>query len=560
MIKPHGGKLINKNASSQEREEILNKKYKKLVLNIEQIKDAKNIAQGAYSPLEGFMKENDFKRVVSEMRLANGLVWSIPIVLDIDKKEDFEGEKQVLLIDSNEKPIALLKDIEIYSYDKDLFAENVFGTKDRKHPGVDGVYNMKEFLIGGEIKLLDTTQDYFPEYNFSPAQTREEFQKRGWQKVVAFQTRNVPHRGHEFVQKQGLKQVDGLFVQPVIGEKKIGDFKDEYILISYDILINNHYPKDKVFLGILPLKMRYAGPREAIFHALIRKNFGCTHFIVGRDHAGVGDYYGSLDAIKIFDKFKPGEIDINILKLPEDVAFWPEKSKHFWASQVPEGKGLIFSGTKIRQAIQGKQDPPEYMIRPAVYGLLSQSENVLVDETYKDKKKQKGFVLWFTGLSMAGKTTVADRVAKILKNRGMKIERFDGDVFRKTISKDLGFSQEDRAENIRRVGLVSKLLSHNGLGVINSFMSPYRKGREDIRKQANNFIEVFCNCPVEVCEARDDKGLYARARKGEFKNFIGISAPYEETENPEIELKTDQQSIEQCVDSVIKYMEDNNII
>ena len=559
MIQPHGGKLINKHVSLQEKEDILNNldKYKKIELNIEQLKDVKNIANGAYSPLQGFLKKHDFNSVVSKMRLKNSIVWPIPIVLDIDEQIK---EKDIMLT-FNGKPEALLKDIEIYKYDKDEFVENVFKTKDRSHPGVDHVYNMKEFLIGGEIKLLDSTHDYFPEYNFTPIETRAEFKKRGWETIVAFQTRNVPHRGHEFVQKQGLKEVDGLFIQPVIGEKKIGDFKDEYILISYDILIKKHYPENKVFLAILPLKMRYAGPREAVFHALVRKNFGCTHFIVGRDHAGVGEFYRPLDAIKIFDKFKQGEIGINILALPEDVAYWPEKGQHFWLSEVPQGKGLVFSGTKIRQAIKDKSMPEEYMIRPVIFNLLSQSKGVLVDEEYNNRDMKKGFTLWFTGLSQAGKTTIADGVTSILEQRGMSIERFDGDVFRKTISKDLGYSKQDRAENVRRVGLISRLLSNNGMFVISSFMSPYREGRNKLRQSINNFIEVFCNCPFEVCEQRDIKGVYEKARKGELPHFIGLPAnPYEESEDPEIELHTDKQDIEQCINKVIKYLETNEYI
>lgn len=557
MIQAHGGKLISKHISLQEKEDILNKEYKKIELNMEQVKDVNNIANGVYSPLQGFLKKDDFKRVVSKMRLKNGLVWPIPIVLDID--EEIQGD---VLLTFNGKPAALLKDTETYKYDKDEFCEQVFKTKDRRHPGVDDVYRMKDFLIGGEVVLLESIHSHFPEYDFTPIETRAEFQKRGWETIVAFQTRNVPHRGHEFVQKQGLKEVDGLFIQPVIGEKKIGDFKDEYILISYDILIKKHYPENKAFLGILPLKMRYAGPREAVFHALIRKNFGCTHFIVGRDHAGVGDYYGPLEAIEIFKEFKDEEIGINILALPEDVAYWPEKGQHFWLSEVPEGNGLTFGGRDIRKAIDERKMPEEHMVRPVIFNLLvSQSTGALVDEEYKRKDRTKGFTLWFTGLSQAGKTTVADGVAEVLKQRGMNIERFDGDVFRKTISKDLGFSKQDRAENVRRVGLISRLLSNNGAIVINSFMSPYKEGRKKLRKSINKFIEVYCNCPFDVCEQRDVKGVYARARKGEMPHFIGLPAnPYEESEDPEIELHTDKQGIDECINKIISYLESNGYI
>ncbi len=560
---PHGGKLIDRSLSFQERQEVLKNidRFKTLTLDIEQIKDVKNIARGVYSPLTGFLKKDNFQKVVSKMRLSDGTVWPIPIVLDISK-EDFQRikkEKDVLLTDCHAKPIALLEDIEIYPYNKDFFAQGVFGTRDRNHPGVKEVYKMREFLIGGDIKLLDETREPFPEYNFSPKETRKAFQKRGWKSVVAFQTRNVPHRGHEFLQKTALKEVDGLFIQPVIGKKKIDDFKDEYILISYEILINKYYPNNRTSLGILPLKMRYAGPREAIFHALIRKNFGCTHFIVGRDHAGIGDYYGPFDAQNIFDNFKKEEIDINILKYPE-VVYCLQKKMHTFIDQCPPAERLSFSGTKIREQIKSKENPPSYFMRPEVFSFLAQSRNAFVDDEYKKTSNQKGFVLWFTGLSQAGKTTAGNKVYEILKEKGLKLERLDGDIVRRSLSSDLGFSKEGRDENIKRVTHVAKLLSRNGTKVICSFISPYIKTRGKIRKEVTNLIEVFCNCPLEICEKRDKKGLYQKARKGKIQHFTGISDPYEAPENPEIELHTDIETVEESTNEVITYLKENEFI
>ncbi len=562
MISAHGRKLIDKTLSPQEKRDILENidSFKKIKLDVEQVKDVKNIAYGVYSPLTGFLKEDDFNRVVSEMRLTNGVIWPIPIVLDISA-EDYKrikNEKEVLLIDGK-KPVAHLENIQIFPYDKHSLAKNMFGTKDKDHPGVSEVYKMGKFLIGGEVKLLDDSREPFPEYNFTPQQTRKIFRERGWETVVAFQTRNVPHLGHEFLQKQALKETDGLFIQPVIGEKKIRDFKDEYILISYEILINQYYQKDKTFLGILPLKMRYAGPREAVFHALIRKNFGCSHFIVGRDHAGCGDYYGPFDAQKIFNNFKKEEIGIEILKYPE-VVYWPKKKIHLFQPECPKEEAVSFSGTKLREHIQIKNTPPEYVIRPAVYNFLSQSKNALVDEMYKNQVDQKGFVLWFTGLSQAGKTTVGNRVHQILKEKGLKLERLDGDIVRQSLSKDLGFSKEDRDENIRRITMVARLLSKNNIGTICSFISPYRKIRDMARRETNNFIEVFCNAPLEICEKRDKKGLYQKAKRGEISNFTGVSDPYESPQNPEIELRTGQETIEESTNKIIKYLEENNFI
>jgi sulfate adenylyltransferase len=565
--KPHGGRLVDRKVTPKKRQEILKKrkKFKSLELNVEQIKDTKNIARGVYSPLTGFLRKDNFNEVAKNMRLVGGTVWPIPIVLDLDESsyKDIKEEKDVILVDKEEKPVALLSNIEIYNYDKDFFAKNVFGTLDKKHPGVEAIYKMGKYLVGGEIHLLDDSKEPFPELNLTPKETRKKFTDQGWKNVVAFQTRNVPHSGHEYLQKYALRGVDGLFVQPVIGEKKIEDFKDEYILASYQVLIDKHYPKDKVVLGILPLKMRYAGPREAIFHAIIRKNFGCTHFIVGRDHAGVGDYYHPFAAQEIFDQFKSNEIGVEILKYPE-VIFCKSCADHQFVDGCDhsESDKISFSGTKLRENIKNKTQPPFYIIRPEVYNLLSSSANSLVDPMYKKpkSKNQKGFVLWITGLSQAGKTTVADRAYDILADRGIRAERLDGDIVREELTRDLGFSKEDRDENIRRVGFVAKLLSKNGVGVIASFISPYRSHREDVRRTVDNFVEVFCSAPVEICEERDTKGLYQRARKGEIENFTGISDPYEVPESPEVELRTHEETIEESVGKLVSYLEEKGYI
>lgn len=565
MILPHGGQLINRVASQAEKQEILKraKDYKALVLNEEKITDVKNTALGVYSPLTGFLRRDDCRNVLTEMRLANGLVWPIPIVLDISK-EDYQrlkNEKCLLLTNQDNQPIALLEEPEFYTYDKTLFAKNVFGTDDEKHPGVKNVYQMNECLAGGEIKLLDASKEVFPEINFTPEETRKIFQQRGWQTVVAFQTRNVPHRGHEFLQKYALQSTDGLFVQPVIGEKKVEDFKDEFILASYQLLMDKFYPRDKTFLGILTLKMRYAGPREAVFHALLRKNFGCSHFIVGRDHAGVGDYYGPFDAQKIFDRFKKEDIGIEILKYG-NVVWCTACSEFVFEGACPHSSAtqVSFSGSEIRERIQNKKYLPNFFMRPEIQGLLSFSLNPMVDASYNEKRRsgqgQKGFVLWFTGLPSSGKSTIANFVYETLKQKGRPVERLDGDIVRQSLTKDLGFSREDRDENIRRVGLVANALSKNGLGVLASFVSPYQKQRQGLREGIKNFIEVFCRCPAEVCEERDVKGLYARAKLGEIKNFTGVDDPYEEPVSPEIILQTDKETVEQCAKHVLGYLKE----
>lgn len=537
------------------------KRLKKLKVSNSYIQDAINIANGVYAPLVGFLREKDFQSVLDNMRLANGQVWSMPIIIDIgeDDYSKLKNEKKLVLIDADDRIKVVLDNIEIYGYNKNELAKKVYGTLDKNHPGVAEAMARGEYLVGGDVLWVDDSRKSFCEHNLTPAETKQIFKNKGWQTVVAFQTRNVPHLGHEFLQKQALKEADGLFIQPVIGKKKVADFKDEYIMAAYEILIDKYFPENRVVLGALPLKMRYAGPREAIVHALIRKNYGCTHFIVGRDHAGVGNYYKPTVAQDIFNKFKKNEIGIKILKYSE-VVYCKSKKQHCFIDECKKDNIINFSGTKLREKIKNKKQPPEYIMRPEIYNFLSFSYNLLVDETYKKHNNHKGFVLWLTGLSASGKTTIADEVSKILEKNNIKIERLDGDVVRETLTKDLGFSKEDRDENIKRIGLVVKLLSNNGIGVIASFISPYREQRKELKDKIENFIEVFVDTPLEICEKRDAKGLYKKARAGEIKNFTGISDPYEKPKNPDIHLETDKMSVEESVKMVIKYLKKNNYI
>jgi sulfate adenylyltransferase len=571
MIQPHGGRLINRSLSKKDQKRILARQDKLATLKLDKelVTDVINIADGAYSPLTGFLKQADFQAVLDKMRLASGIVWPIPIVLDITQKqyERLKDKNEVLLKDQTGKPTALLTQPEFYQYDKQEFAQKVYGTTDKKHPGVAAVCEMGPYLVGGEIQKLSNGRGLFSDFNYTPNQTREIFKQRGWETITAFQTRNVPHRGHEFLQMQALARTDGLFIQPVVGEKKLQDFKDEYIVGAYDILVQRYYPTQRVLLGILPLKMRYAGPREAVLHAIIRKNYGCTHFIIGRDHAGAKDYYAPYAAQKIFDEFAPDEIGVQILKFSE-VVYYPQYKMHDFVQESiaadknqNQNKAIHFSGTKIRDLVKKQQEPPSYLMRPEIYQLLTNSYNTMVDQQYKHtNNNKKGFVLWFTGLSQSGKTTIADKVYKLLKEQGIKVERLDGDVVRESLTKDLGFSKEDRDKNITRVGFVASLLSKNGVGVVASFISPYKERRKHLRKTVSNFIEVYVSTPLEVCEKRDKKGLYKQARAGKIKNFTGISDPYEEPQNPEILLSPHKDPLEMSVQKVMDYLQENKFI
>ncbi len=364
MPKPHGGKLIDRHV----KKDPLNKKdFSKFEINTNLSEDIINIANGVFSPLEGFLCKNDLENVISEKRLTDDTPWTIPILLDFDKKDlrDIKEGDSILLTNKENDLQALLYIAEIYSYDKKTLAQAIYNTQDIKHPGVANLFNMKQLLIGGKISLITNKSREFDEYNLTPKETRFLFKEKGWREIVAFQTRNPPHIGHEYVQKTALTFVDGLFVNPIIGKKKSGDFKDEVILASYDTLMKHYYLKNRAVMSILRTSMKYAGPREAIHHAIMRKNFGCTHFIVGRDHAGVGDYYGPYDAHDIFSEFP----DLQITPV-----FFRSFSRCTKCGSVVNDKicphdqkyHINFSGKKIRELLLNGQIPPEDMMRKEV--------------------------------------------------------------------------------------------------------------------------------------------------------------------------------------------------
>lgn len=365
MIQPHGGKLVDRVIKIEE-ERVLEKAQRlfQLILDEEKAKEVQNIAHGVFSPLEGFLNKGDFLSVLEEGRLENRLPWTIPIVLDIPPSAEIREGREITLA-YNGKPIAILHVEEIYEYDKGKFAEQVFGTTDSLHPGVAKVLAMKQRLVGGKIDFIEEVDFPFSEYYLKPTETRALFEERGWETIVGFQTRNVPHLGHEYCQKTALTFVDGLFINPVIGKKKAGDFKDEVILESYETLSRNYYPEGRVFMSILPLEMRYAGPREAILHAVLRKNFGCTHFIVGRDHAGVGNYYPPYDAQEIFRHF----LDLEITPVFFQEFFYCRKCLGVMNEKTCPHKGryrVNFSGTNIRERIMKGEKVSKQVMRPDV--------------------------------------------------------------------------------------------------------------------------------------------------------------------------------------------------
>jgi len=382
MIQPHGGKLVKRIATEEEKKFFLSLNLKKIYIEKDEALDAEKVCIGSFSPLEGFMDRETLYSVCRKMELPDGNVWSIPIILQIEEISGLKtGEKALLIDKTDNKPIAVIEISDIYRLNKKEIANTVFGTLDINHPGVKRLFSKGDYAVGGKIKLLDRPSFPNKEYELDPEETREIFKERGWKTVVAFQTRNAPHRAHEYLHRLGMEIGDGLFIHPIIGLKKEGDFDSKIIIEAYQILINNYYPHRKVLLAGLSTSMRYAGPREAVFHAIVRKNYGCTHFLVGRDHAGVGDYYDPFAAHRIFEEIP--DIGIKIIKFI-NVYHCRKCGGIVSENTCSHSDDLItkISMTKIRKALsEGKRPPPE-MLREEVADFLIKNF-YLVTEDYR---------------------------------------------------------------------------------------------------------------------------------------------------------------------------------
>ncbi len=566
LIPPYGGKLVNLVVEGAEREELLARagKLPSIKITMRNLCDLELIATGGFSPLTTFMGKADYERVLKEMRLADGTLFPLPITLTADPKELPTVGEELALRSANFDLIAVMTLEEVYHWDADTEASLAYGTTDSKHPMVSEMGRWSKVCITGPMKVVNLPKYYdFINLRQTPAQVRTRLEEMGHDNVVAFQTRNPLHRIHEELTKRAAAQVNGsLIVHPVVGMTKPGDV-DHYTRVrTYKALVDNYYDKKNTMLSLLPLAMRMAGPKEALLHAIIRRNHGANHFIVGRDHAGPGNdstgkpFYGPYDAQEIMKQY---EAEIGVKMVPfEMLVYLPDEARYVEEKDVPKGaKVANISGTQVRDDYLAKgRLLPEWFTRPETAEILR--------EMYPPRHKQ-GFGIWFTGLSGSGKSATTQVLTTLLLERGRETAILDGDVVRTHLSKGLGFSKEDRDTNIIRIGFVAGEIVHAGGAVICAAISPYRATRAEARKMVGeNFIEIYMDTPVEVCEQRDVKGLYAKARQamvdGKPMGFTGVDDPYEPPINPEITLKGFGASPEDNARVIVKYLEEQGYI
>lgn len=523
--------------------------------------DFELLATGAFSPLDRFMGAEDYARVLEEMRLASGAVFPIPVTLPVNADEPVKLDARVALVDSRNEILAVMTIEEIYEWDLTKTSRQVFGTTDERHPLVAEMHRWGKQNISGRLEVLRLPTHYdFRELRLTPAQTRARFEASGFENVVAFQTRNPLHRAHEELTKRAIEEVNGvLLLHPVVGMTKPGDIDYFTRVRTYKALAEKYYAPDRIVLALLPLAMRLAGPREALWHAIIRRNYGANHMIIGRDHASPGNdsngkpFYDPYAAQELVQSFSE-EIGVKVLPFGEFV-YLPDEDRYEDVHKLkPNAVTAQLSGTQAREWYrEGGASLPEWFARREV------SEAIAT--TYPPRNKQ-GFCVWFTGLSASGKSTTAEILTVLLQEVGRQVTVLDGDVVRNHLSRGLGFSKEDRDANIRRIGFVaSEIVKHQGT-VICAAVSPYRATRNDVRNTigAERFIEVYVDTPLEECERRDVKGMYAKARRGEIKNFTGIDDPYEPPVHPELILETQNTSAEDNARLIINYLSDRGFL
>lgn len=561
LISPHGG-ILKERLLDEKEAEMLKKRardFPSLYLTERQLCDLEMIMNGGFSPLEGFLGKADYDTVVRDMRLSDGTLWPIPVTLDVTEEFASKVTSGSLIALRNPEGIliAVLNVSDIWKPDKETEARLVYGTNDMSHPAVEFLFNKANpVYLGGEVIVAEMPMHYdFGHLRHTPRELREKFKRQGWHKVVAFQTRNPMHRAHQELTFRAAKLAEAnLLIHPVVGMTKPGDIDHYSRVRCYEKLLKQ-YPEQTTTLSLLPLAMRMGGPREALWHAIIRKNYGCTHLIVGRDHAGPGNdrngkpFYGHYDAQELVSKYQR-EIGVEMVPF-QMMVYVKEKAGYMPADEVEDGMEVLdISGTEFRRRLQEGLEIPEWFSFSEVVEELR--------KTHPPRHKQ-GFTVFFTGLSGSGKSTIANALlVKFLEMGGRSITLLDGDLIRKHLSSELGFSKEHRDLNILRIGFVAGEITKAGGIAICAPIAPYaatRKRVRDIITSAGGFLEVYVATPLEVCEERDRKGLYAKARAGLIKEFTGISDPYEAPENPDLAIDTRQCSPEEAAQMVLLKLE-----
>jgi sulfate adenylyltransferase len=558
LIPPCGGTLVDLRVAAEMLDELKAHagRLPSLQLSERSVCDLEMLAAGGFSPLDRFMGREDYRSVLDNMRLArSGHVFPIPITLPVEPAPDIRLGQEITLRNAKNEILALMMIEEIYEWDLKEASQKVCGTQDLRHPLVARMRHWGKLNISGQLKVLELPRHYdFQDLRLTPARTRARLQTLGHENVIAFQTRNPLHRAHEEMTKRAVREKDGvLLLHPVVGLTKPGD-TDHYSRVrTYKALAERHYEHNRIVLALLPLAMRMAGPREALWHALIRRNYGANHIIIGRDHASPGadstgrPFYHPYAAQELVQQFT-GELGVGVVPFREMV-YLPEEARYEEVSSVPANVPTVtISGSQVRDDyLNAGRHLPNWFTRPEVAEILS--------EIYPPRYRQ-GVCVWFTGLSSAGKSTTAEILTVLLLEHGRRVTVLDGDVIRTHLSKGLGFNREDRDTNVKRIGFVAaEIVRHGGIALC-AAVSPYRATRNDVRALVENehFIEVYVDTPLEVCEQRDAKGMYAQARRGEIKDFTGIDDAYEPPHHAEITLDTVALGPEEAARVVLDYL------
>lgn len=556
LVLPYCGALVDLNVCKEEASDLraAANRMPSIQISERETCDLELLATGAFSPLDRFMGKEDFRDSVHTMRLSDGTVFPIPVSLSINDVANIRLDSDIALRDAKNDLLAIMTVEDIYKWNLPEFSHNVLGTGDPRHPLNAEMNRWGAFNISGKLRVLSLPRRLdHRELRLTPQETRSRLESLGNQNVVAFQTRNPMHRGHEEICRRAMKLSEGtLLLHPSVGPTRSGDVDAFTRVRTYKALVNNYFENETALLSLIPLTMRMAGPREAVWHMLIRRNYGANHFIIGRDHASPGldsngePFYDAFAAQELANKFSD-ELGVKALAFDEMV-YLPDEYRYEEKSVAGKSKFYSMSGTQLREAyMEEGQKLPDWYVRPEVADILSQAF---------PPKHQRGVCVWFTGLSGAGKSTIAEMLCLLLNERGRKVTLLDGDVVRTNLSKGLGFSKDDRDANILRIGFVAaEVVKHGGIAIC-AAISPYRATRNEVRRMfaSETFIEVFVDTPILVCEQRDSKGNYGRARRGEIVDFTGIDHPYEVPEKAEIVLDTLKHAAEENAYKVFDHL------